>query len=258
VLLAALNTEPEIASAKLAGAVLRETLAKGGRACRPRIAHPTLAAAFVDPAIATLESKGAALHFSRRLTQLGFEDSRVGNLVLPQGPVSLEHDDAVILAVPPWAASSLVPGLTAPDGFRAIVNGHFAMPPPPGAKPIMAVLGGTAEWIFAFPERISVTVSDADRLIDQDRAALAAILWRDIQKTYGIAGELPPWQIVKEKRATFAATPEQEARRPPASTRWENLFLAGDWTDTGLPATIEGAIRSGHRAAELVLGRPLL
>ena len=64
---------------------------------------------------------------------------------------------------------------------------------------------------------------------------------------------MPPWQIVRERRATFAATPEQDAKRPGAETAWRNLVLAGDWTDTGLPATIEGAIRSGHRAADIVL-----
>ena len=55
--------------------------------------------------------------------------------------------------------------------------------------------------------------------------------------------------IVKERRATFAATPEQDRRRPSAQTRWDDLFLAGDWTKTGLPATIEGALRSGRTAA---------
>ena len=65
--------------------------------------------------------------------------------------------------------------------------------------------------------------------------------------------ELPPWQIVRERRATFAATPEENARRPGAATAFSNLYLAGDWTDTGLPATIEGAIRSGNTAAELAL-----
>jgi uncharacterized protein with NAD-binding domain and iron-sulfur cluster len=60
-------------------------------------------------------------------------------------------------------------------------------------------------------------------------------------------------RIVKERRATFAQTPEQVARRPPAATRWSNLFLAGDWTATVLPATIEGAIRSGDVAAELAV-----
>jgi uncharacterized protein with NAD-binding domain and iron-sulfur cluster len=60
-------------------------------------------------------------------------------------------------------------------------------------------------------------------------------------------------RIVKERRATFAQTPEQVSRRPPAATRWRNLFLAGDWTATGLPATIEGAIRSGNLAADLAV-----
>jgi hydroxysqualene dehydroxylase len=66
---------------------------------------------------------------------------------------------------------------------------------------------------------------------------------------------MPEWQIVKEHRATFAATPEQAAKRAPTNTPWSNLFLAGDWTATGLPATIEGAVRSGHKAADLALVR---
>jgi uncharacterized protein with NAD-binding domain and iron-sulfur cluster len=55
---------------------------------------------------------------------------------------------------------------------------------------------------------------------------------------------------VRERRATFAALPAQNAKRPGATTEWDNLILAGDWTATGLPATIEGAIRSGNRAAD--------
>ena len=77
-------------------------------------------------------------------------------------------------------------------------------------------------------------------------------IWREVAQIAGIAEPLPPWQIVRERRATFAATPQQNARRPGAATRWSNLALAGDWTATGLPATIEGAIRSGHSAAELI------
>ena len=61
------------------------------------------------------------------------------------------------------------------------------------------------------------------------------------QKSADFPIDLPPWQIVRERRATFAATPEQNALRPSAETAWDNLFLAGDWTATGLPATIESA-----------------
>ena len=68
-----------------------------------------------------------------------------------------------------------------------------------------------------------------------------------------LASELPRWQIVKEKRATFAATPAEAARRADARTRYANCVLAGDWTATGLPSTIEGAIRSGKTAAHALM-----
>jgi hydroxysqualene dehydroxylase len=139
-----------------------------------------------------------------------------------------------------------------PTEFRAIVNGHFRIEPPAGLPPILGVLNATVQWIFAFPGRISITVSAGDRLIEAPREELARLLWDDVARASGLPATLPPWQIVRERRATFAATPTQDARRPGAATRWRNLALAGDWTDTGLPATIEGAIRSGNRAADII------
>lgn len=257
ILLAALNTEAAAGSAKLAAAVIRESLGKGGRATRPRIAEPTLAAAFVDPAMEWLAGQGSTSTLGRRLRGVRFERDRVAALDFGGGEEVVGPGDTVILAVPPWVAASLVPGLTVPDAFRAIVNAHFAYAPPPGTPPMLGVLGGTAEWIFAFADRLSVTVSAADHLVDTDRLELAKRFWAEIAAIHGLPTDLPPWQIVKEKRATFAATPAQDAKRPPAATRWCNLFLAGDWTQTGLPATIEGAIRSGETAAALALGAGL-
>jgi squalene-associated FAD-dependent desaturase len=257
VMLAVLNTPPARSSAVLAGNVLRETLAKGGRATRPRIAQPTLGAAFIEPALHRLEAHGCTLATGRRLKALEFGQDRVTALVWSDGRQALAEDEAVILAVPAWVALDLVPGLTAPTEHHAIVNGHFALAPPPGAPAMLGVLGGTAEWVFAHADRISVTVSHADRLIDGDRADLARILWADVCRALGIEAPLPAWQIVKERRATFAATPGQDALRPGPRTRWRNLFLAGDWVQTGLSATIEGALRSGDGAARLALGQPL-
>jgi len=252
-LLAALNTEPEDSSAALAGAVLRETLAKGGRHYRPRIAHPTLAAAFVNPALHYLRAEGATLQVSTRVRDLGFDGSLAIALNTADEPLPVTAGDVIVLAVPPWSAADLIPGLTAPNDFRAIVNAHFKMTAPAGSPPMLGVIGGTAEWIFTFHDRISVTVSGADAIVDQDREDLAVRIWADVSKALDLKVPMPPWQIVKEKRATFAATPEQDARRPAAKTRWRNLFLAGDWTQTGLPATIEGALRSGETAAALAL-----
>jgi hypothetical protein len=114
------------------------------------------------------------------------------------------------------------------------------------------MLNSTTEWLFAFPGRLSVTISAADRLIEAPRESLAQKIWSEVAAVTGLPAALPPWQIVRERRATFAATAEQDAKRPGAKTASSNLFLAGDWTNTGLPATIESAIRSGHRAAALV------
>lgn len=255
VLLAALNTAPAESSARLAAGVLRETVAKGGRAMRPRIADPTLAAAFVDPAMAWLGHRGAELTLGRRLRDVMVDDARVTHLDWGRGPEPVADDEAIVLALPAWVAATLLSGLTVPDRHRTIVNGHFATPAPAGAPAMLGLLGGTAEWLFAFPDRLSVTVSAADHLVDRDREDLARAFWADIQAALGIDTPLPRWQVVKEKRATFAATPEQNARRPAAATRWRNLFLAGDWTQTGLPATIEGALRSGETAAQMVSGR---
>ena len=162
-----------------------------------------------------------------------------------------------MLAVPPWVAGELVPGLTVPTRFCAILNAHFAISPPPGAPMITALLGGLSQWVVCHEGRVSVTISGADDVIDQDREGLARQIWDEVCATLGMSGPLPAWQIVKEKRATFAGTPDQDALRPPPQTQWRNLFLAGDWVQNGLPATIEGALRSGDTAARLALGQPM-
>ncbi len=254
VLLAILNTPPAAGSATLTAAVLRESLARGGKASLPRIAAPTLAAAFIDPATDWLAAHGAPVALGRRLRAIETQGDAVMALDWGAGPEPVAADEAVVLAVPPWVATALLPGIDAPDTFHAIVNAHFACVPPPGAPPMLGLLGATAQWLFAFEDRISVTVSAADDIVDGDRETLAMRFWDEIQRAYGFAAPMPAWQIVKEKRATFSATPEQDAKRPTARTRWRNLFLAGDWTQTGLPATIEGALRSGETAARQVLG----
>jgi squalene-associated FAD-dependent desaturase len=250
-LLAALNTEPENASAALAGAVMRESLAKGGGACRPRIADPNLAAAFVEPALAYLESRGARVHPGQRLRRFTIAGTGVRALEFADATIPTGMKDAVVLAVNAPVAQDLLPGLTAPNEFRAIVNAHFRIAPPPDTPAILGVIGGTAEWIFSFEDRISVTISGADAVVEEEREVLATRIWADVAGALKLDAPMPPWQIVKEKRATFAATPAQDALRPGPRTATRNLFLAGDWTQTGLPATLEGAIRSGDAAARL-------
>jgi squalene-associated FAD-dependent desaturase len=252
-LLAALNTEPREGSAALAAAVVRETLAQGGRACRPLVARDGLGPTFIDPAVEHLRRQKVEVRRNHELHAIRLAEGSAKALDFGVDTITLEADDAVILAVPSHAAAALVPELTIPQGHRAIANAHFRINPPPDLPPILGVINGTTEWIFAFEGRLSVTISNADRLMDVPRAMLAQTIWREVSRATGIAGELPPWQIVRERRATFAATPDENAKRPAARTPWANLVVAGDWTATGLPATLESAVRSGYRAAEIVM-----
>ena len=254
-LLAALNVDPPEGSATLAAAVVNETLLAGGKNYHPMIAREGLSTAFIEPGVAHITRNTGTVAFERQLRAFAFEGDRVTALDFGSAQVRVSEDDAVVLAVPPWAAASLIPALETPTEFRAIVNAHFKIDPPPGLPAITGVIGGTVEWLFTFPGRLSVTISGADRLLNIPREELAAQIWQDVAQIAGIADELPPWQIVRERRATFAATPQENAKRPGTATRFRNLALAGDWTATGLPATIEGAIRSGQRAADWIAAK---
>jgi hydroxysqualene dehydroxylase len=252
-LTSALNTDPPESSAALTAALLRETLAAGGGACHPLFAGHGLANSFIDPALTFLAARGSPVRFGDRLKAVRFEEKRAIALDFDRTQQELGADDSVILGVPPWIAKDLLPGLTTPDEFRSILNIHFRIAPPRRQPAILGVVNAEIEWLFAFQDRLSVTISNADRLIDRPRDELAAEIWREAAVLTGLPADLPPWQIVKEKRATFAATPAQNAKRPDSRTQWGNVVLAGDWVQTGLPATIEGAVRSGYKAASIVL-----
>ena len=252
--IAALNTQPEAALARLLAAVLRETLAAGGESCLPMFPHTGLSTALIDPAVRTLTARGAQFRFSHRIASLTSSGGRVTALLGPDGPIALAPNDAVVLAAPAWVAAELLPNLMVPAAFEAIVNVHFRVEADPGPTGFIGLIGGTAEWVFVKQGHVSTTTSAASRLAEMDSNRIAASVWPNVRAALGLTGRAaPPWRVVKERRATVVATATQERRRPQAKTDFANLVLAGDWTATGLPGTIEGAIRSGETAAALLV-----
>jgi len=267
---AMLGVEPREASAELTAAMVRETLIAGGLACRPLVARNGLSHAFVDPALRLLQHGGATIELGSRLENLVFAESanvsasatsnsnRVKALNFVDETIALDANHAAILAVPPDVAQTLVPGLRAPTRFTATVSVYFAVEPPFGLPSVTGLVNGTAQWLFAFDGRLSATIHGAESLIDTPAEELAARVWADVAQAANLpAAPMPDWQVVVDRNATFAALPDQETLRPGTRTRWNNLMLAGDWTATGLPATIEGAIRSGQKAADTLLNQPM-
>ncbi len=251
---AALNTPPDAALARLLDTVVKETLMRGGRACVPLYPRVGLSETFIDPALAWLAARGGVLHVARRTTALRIADGKVAGFETTDGLIPVAPGEAVVLAVPAWIASGLLPWLTVPDAFEAIVNLHYSVDARPagdaGQAGFLGLIGGLAEWIFIKPGIVSITISAANRLVDRSAEDLAAAVWQEMRVALDLPEPMPKVRVVKERRATFAATAAQEIRRPPARTPLSNLVLAGDWTSTGLPGTIEGAIRSGRAAAD--------
>ena len=247
---AALNTPPNVALVRLLGAVMRETLFQGGSACIPAVPHEGLSESLIDPAVAWLETRGCQVITGQRVTALRTAAGRVSELGTTDGPMLVE---AVVLAAPPWVVADRVPGQRCPLEFQAILNIHFRVEADPGPTGFIGLVGGTAEWVFVKPGHVSVTISAANHMVEQDAEAIARAVWPEVRAALDLEGRMPVWRVVKERRATVAATAAQERLRPGARTGLANLALAGDWTATGLPGTIEGAIRSGRTAAEVLL-----
>jgi hydroxysqualene dehydroxylase len=256
--IAVLNTPPDRAAARLLLPVIRETLAQGSAKSTPLIARRSLADTLVAPALAMLQERGADMRFGAKIRGLEREGKRVTALVTARGREPVSVSDSVIAAVPAWAIGELLPEITAPSEFAPIVNLHFRIddtPLPLMPLPLLGLLGGTAQWLFVRDNLASVTISAAMSLVEEQNTTIAERVWCDIATALDRNGSpMPKVRVVKEHRATFLASPEQNARRPKAVTPYGNLVLAGEWIDTGLPTTIEGAIRSGQAAAAMCHG----
>jgi squalene-associated FAD-dependent desaturase len=245
------NTDPSEAAAHLMRPVLLETFARGEPACRPVIARTSLDDALVAPALAYLRARGAEVHLGTRIDGLDLAQGELRALHASHERVELSHHDGLVLATPPWITAGLVPDHAAPSDYSPIVNAHFALDDAAAAAPpaLVGLVGGCAQWVFRRPGLASVTVSAADAVVDRAADELARLFWPEVCTALELGdAPLPAFRIIKEKRATPRQTPAAAARRWPTRTAWRRLALAGDWVDTGLPATIESAVRSGEGA----------
>ncbi len=118
---------------------------------------------------------------------------------------------------------------------------------------MIGMLNSTTEWLFAYPGRLSTTTSGADRLLDLSREELAATIWQEVAHVAELPRELPPWQVVRERRATFAATPEENARRPGAATALAQSLPCGRLDRHGLARDHRRCHSVRQPAAELAL-----
>ena len=234
------------------------SFARGAGACRPVLAPGGLGSALVEPALALLRTRDCDLRLRTPVRALHGE-GRVTAVETREGRLDVGPGDAVVLALPPQHLSALLPELPLPGPGGTIVNAHFHVPDH-GLPPILALLGGAAQWLFVRGDVVSVTVSAAELspVGSEGREAALARLWSEVARAVAAHGgrvpaAMPAARLLRERAATFDQSPAGTARRAGTRTDRPNLFLAGDHTATGLPATLEGAVLSGERAARAAL-----
>ena len=200
-----------------------------------------------------------AVEIEHRATvqHLRIEKDQVTGALLSNG--TLRTADAYVLAVPFERVRNIAPELVldiSPFTHAPITGIHLWFDRPVTDLPHATLLDRTIQWMFNKHEgrHIQLVVSASRSLTEMPRADVIELALRELREFFPqvVEAKLERAHVVKEIRATFSAAPGLEAHRPVSRTAIPNLFLAGDWTQSGWPATMEGAVRSGYLAAEAV------
>ena len=270
--IAALNQPAEVAGAEAFVQVLRELF--GPRAADSAVGLPVvpLDELFATPAAAFIEARGGRV-LTKSLGRIRLDASgRIAGVLAGSVPITA----SVVVCAVPWhqldgvwqdgCPAPLAPLCAKAAHMRAspIVTANLWFDGPVMRERFVGLVGGTMHWAFdksaivgGRAAHVSVVSSGANELTDMDNEAVTALAIRDLRRALPAVSDrrLVRSVIVREYRATFSLAPG-EPERPSTVTPVQGFFLAGDWVRTGLPATIEGAVRSGHAAADAILFHP--
>jgi len=259
---AALNTPLASASAQVLLNVLRDTLGANRAASDLLLPRRDLSALFPEPGTRFVEAHGGRVLLGRRIEHLGPDGGGIA--------IDGERHDAAVIACAPFHAaqllerSNLLPRLRArldAFAFEPIYTCYLQYDPSVALpQPMLGLRGGLLQWAFdrgALDGRrglIATVVSARGAHEELEHGAFAAAAHRELQGAIGGLAD-PLWsRVIAERRATFSCTPGLD--RPGNATDLPGLFLAGDYTASDYPATLEGAVRSGFAAARLALAIP--
>lgn len=265
-----LNDDPKEVSALLFYRVLRSAFLGKKENASLLVPRVGLSALFADPSIEYIRSRQGEIMLGCGVDESLLDGSRMAGVRCSDGHI--REASAFISAVPWYTASPLFSNAAGRLGW--VVNGHLQSSPIVTInlwfdrivmdQEFVALLESRVHWVFnkskiygqqtSTRQYLSLVISGAGSLVNQSSEELVRAALDDLQKylprtkTANVVHSL----VLKEKRATFSPRPDAEQHRPASETPISNLFLAGDWTNTGYPATIEGAVLSGRRAAESV------
>ncbi|MBI4428804.1 MAG: FAD-dependent oxidoreductase [Ignavibacteriales bacterium] len=261
-----LNDKPDSVSALLFFRVLRTAFLGSRENSCLLIPRCGLSELLVDPAVRYIQSRGGAVKTGHGVTSLKTSGDRVVKAVCEEG--SHFESRAFISAVPHYALPAILDGKASASAGRfqssPIITINLWLDREILENEFLALLDSRIQWIFnksrlfgkskrTAGQYLALVMSGAEDFVGLDKNILVDIAMEDLGRAIPATNHAKVIHslVVKEKRATFSPKPGTESLRPSATTNLVNLFLAGDWTNTGFPATIEGAVISGRKAAQL-------
>ena len=271
VLVSALNEDLDRVSVHYAAQVFRESFMKSAEAGKMGLPSVPLSDLY-GFATEYIRARGGQVVVRSSVTAIGPKQSNVGVLI---GSAGEQQFDFVVLAAPFQIAASLLPSDAVSEPIKQQL-GHFESSPITGIHlwfdreitplPHAVLLDRTIQWMFhksKFHDKretghqgsyVELVVSASKSLVQRSREEILELATRELAEFFPVVKEAKVVKaaVIKEIYATYAIVPGLDQYRPVAKTEWPRIFLAGDWTATEWPATMEGAVRSGYLAAEAI------
>jgi squalene-associated FAD-dependent desaturase len=251
----ALNTSLEKASALIFYKILMQIFLKGNFASTIILPKHGLSESLIDSAIFFIVKNGGKIIPSETVKELIIENQKI--VTVKSDTNSYNNYDFVISALPLYGLEKIIP-LKALDinleiQYSAILNIHLWISGFKFQEKFYGLLDSQLHWIFVKENHINIVISNANTMAEKSKEEIFDLVMDELEQFISInKSDVQHYKIIKGKRATFIPEIDISNRRPNSKTKIKNLFLAGDWINTGLPSTIESAAKSGRIAADLV------
>jgi squalene-associated FAD-dependent desaturase len=252
----ALNADISKVSAKIFADILKEIFFRGNDAASIILPSMGLSSTYCCDALEFIENRNGEVSFSELVTDLVINDNQVVEIITSARVI--KDFDFVVSAVPLYSLKKFLNGNNFLNNlsldYSSILTVHLFLKKNRFENTFYGLIGSPVQWVFNKGTHLTIVISNADVYMETSKEKIYDMVLNEL-KEYILLGkdEVESYNVIKEKRATFIPSNNILDRRPGSITPYKNLFLAGDWTDTGLPATIEGAVKSGNIAVRAVL-----
>jgi squalene-associated FAD-dependent desaturase len=252
----ALNTNTKRASAKIFADILKEIFFKGNKASTIIIPKLDLSRTYCDQSINFIKNRKGEIYFGENVLKLEDENSKIVKIITSKREIT--DFDFVISSVPNFAYKKIIKSEKLNCAFEPeyspIISVHIWLNENLLKEKFYGLINSSVQWIFNHEKYITLVISNAGSLIEKCNEEIFKYVTEELEKFILLNPKaISSYKIIKEKKATFVPSQNIIKQRPSSATKFKNFFLAGDWTNTGLPSTIESAVKSGKIASDLII-----